>query len=108
MSADMTASAASSVSTSMQLDLGGARTRSVLGKLAEGLLHVAVPVHRLLRMPPAPLHRVARLLVGGIPGLLRFLEVPVLGVDDVVGSLAPVLEIAGSPQLAAGHGLHGR
>jgi len=35
-------------------------------------------------MPPPTLHRVARFLVAGIAGLLRLLEVTVLGFDDVV------------------------
>jgi hypothetical protein len=57
---------------------------------------------------PAALHGVAGLLVAGVTGLLRLLEVAVLGLDDVVGGLAVVLEVAGPPEVAAGHGLHGR
>lgn len=77
------------------------------GEPVERLLHVAVPAHGPLRMPPAPLHLVPCRLMGRVTGPLGSLEVAVLGLDDVVGGLAPVLEIAGSAQLAAGHGLHG-
>ena len=45
-------------------------------------------------------------LVRGVACLLRLLEVLVLGVDDVVGALAAVREVAGAAELAAGHGLH--
>jgi hypothetical protein len=45
--------------------------------------------------------------VAGVAGLLRLLEVTVLGVDDVVGGLTTVLEVARTSQLSTGHGLHG-
>src|SRR3954469_15612229 len=80
----------------------------VVGKGGEGLLGVAVPTHRLLRVPPTALHGVAGLPVSGVAGLLRLLEVAVLGLDDVVRALAVVLQVAGAPEGPAGHGLHGR
>jgi hypothetical protein len=73
---------------------------SVLGLVGEEPLRGVVPVERLLGTPPTPLHRVARLLVGRASGLLGLLQVSVLGLDDVVGRLAPVLQVAGAAQLA--------
>src|SRR5664279_2466610 len=44
--------------------------------------------------------------MGRVAGLLRFLEVAVLGLDDVVGAIPAVLEVAGPAQVPAGHDLH--
>jgi hypothetical protein len=43
-----------------------------------------------------------------VAGLDLRLQVLVLGLDDLVVVLAMVLDVAGSAELLAGHGLHGR
>src|SRR4051812_29086399 len=82
------------------------RTVSVVGEAGERLLGVLVPGHRPLGVQPTALHRLAGRLVGGIAPLLRLLEVAVLGLDDVVGAQAVVLEVAGTAEGSTGHGLH--
>src|SRR5471032_2429749 len=87
---------------------GGPREVSLVGESGEGLFGVAVPIHRLLGVAPAALHGIAGLLVGRVAGLLRLIEVAVLGLDHIVGALSAVLQVAGPSEGLAGHGLHGR
>src|SRR5690349_18637399 len=54
----------------------------------EGLLRVLVPAHPLDRVPPAALHRLVGWHVGGVAGPDRLAQVPVLGLDHLVGRLA--------------------
>lgn len=49
------------------------------GSRAKTAFELAVPAQRVLRPPPATLHRIACLLVARVTGRLRFLEVAVLG-----------------------------
>src|ERR1035437_2288274 len=87
---------------------GGPSEVSFVGESGEGLFGVAVPIHRLLGVAPAALHRIAGLLVSRVAGLLPLLEVGVLGIDHIIGALPAVLEVAGPSEGLAGHGLHGR
>src|SRR3954447_16566530 len=80
--------------------------RSVVGQCREALLGVLVPTHALDRVLPPALHVVERRLVSGVARGDGIPEVLVLGLDHLVGTLAPQLEVARSPELPARHRLH--
>src|SRR4051795_8694667 len=80
--------------------------RSVVGQFREALLGVLVPTHALDRVLPPALHVVERRLVSGVARGDGIPEVLVLGLDHLVGALAPQLEVARSPELPARHRLH--
>jgi hypothetical protein len=67
------------------------------------------------RYQPRPLigrfhaaHRLVGLAVRLVAGRDPRLQMAVLGLDDFVVVLAVVLDVAGTAELLAGHGLHGR
>src|SRR5690349_13191780 len=79
---------------------------SVLGQGRERLLGVLVPAHAPERVLPAALHVPERRLVGGVAGGDHVTQVPVLGLDHVVGGRPGERQVAGTAELLAGHRLH--
>src|SRR5215217_2174305 len=75
-----------------------------IGKRSEVALHLPVPLEARDRtLPPAP-HILQRRGVGGVACGDGVLEVLILGMDDLVGVVAAVLEIACTAKLPARHG----
>src|SRR4051794_11994608 len=74
------------------------------GELA---LDVSIPAEAADRVLPSAAHRLVGLAVRLVAGRDLRLEVAVLGLEDFVVVLAVVLDVAGSAELLAGHGLHG-
>src|SRR5947209_2031848 len=75
-------------------------------QLGEPLLDVVVPAHRPNRVSPTALHLLTGRDMGIISGPDEFLEMLILRLDDLVGALAAVRNVAGATELSAGHGLH--
>jgi hypothetical protein len=80
--------------------------RSVLGECGEVSFGGAIPAHPRDRVPPAALNLFERGRVRGVTSGDHLLEMPILGLDDVVCRLTLVLVVARPAELLACHRFH--
>src|SRR5262245_30053667 len=82
------------------------KAQSLLGECGEVLFCGAVPAHPSDRVLPTALHLCEGGLVRGVTTGDHLLEMPILGLDDLIGGMTLVLVVAWPTELLACHRFH--